>query len=110
GEHLSSTFRGEQPDHPIRPGYIPPVATGDVFWCSTCLNMSTRPRLTFDSDGSCSACQWSREKARMDWGPRRRQLDEMLDSIRRDDGGFDCLVPVSGGKDGSYVAYQLKHE
>ncbi|NBW04303.1 MAG: N-acetyl sugar amidotransferase, partial [Cytophagia bacterium] len=29
---------------------------------------------------------------------------------RRDDGEFDCLVPLSGGKDGSYVAYNLKHK
>ena len=23
---------------------------------------------------------------------------------------FDCIVPVSGGKDGSYVCYKLKNE
>ena len=23
---------------------------------------------------------------------------------------FNCLVPCSGGKDGSYVAYNLKHK
>jgi hypothetical protein len=34
----------------------------------------------------------------------------LLDKHRRNDGDFDCLVPLSGGKDGSYVAYNLKHK
>ncbi|MBF0233418.1 MAG: N-acetyl sugar amidotransferase, partial [Desulfamplus sp.] len=35
---------------------------------------------------------------------------QLLDKHRREDGHFVCLVPVSGGKDGSYVAYNLKHK
>lgn len=33
-----------------------------------------------------------------------------MDRHRRKDGNFDCMVPVSGGKDGSYVSYNLKHK
>jgi len=80
-----------------------------VFWCSHCLNMSTRPRITFDSRGWCNACQWMENKKQMDWGPRNNELRRLLDQYRSRSGGFDCIVPVSGGKDGSYVAYQLKH-
>ena len=36
------------------------------------------------------------------------ELKNLLDRHRSRDGCFDCLVPVSGGKDGSYVAYNLK--
>lgn len=81
----------------------------DVFWCSTCLNMSTRPRITFDSHGRCNACQWAEEKKTLDWSVRQKELNEVLNHHRSKDGSFDCVVPVSGGKDGSYVAYQLKH-
>jgi len=81
----------------------------DVFWCSTCLNMSTRPRITFDSQGRCNACQWAEEKKTLDWSVRQNELTKILDEHRSTDGSFDCVVPVSGGKDGSYVAYQLKH-
>jgi N-acetyl sugar amidotransferase len=49
------------------------------------------------------------EKKRMDWSGRQRELEELLAAHRSRDGGFACLVPVSGGKDGSYVAYMLKH-
>ena len=81
-----------------------------VFWCKNCLNMSTRPRLTFDERGWCSACQWMDEKKTLDWNKRHRELELLLDKYRSKDGGFDCIVPVSGGKDGSYIAYKLKHE
>lgn len=81
-----------------------------VQWCSTCLNLSTRPRITFDEDGRCNACVWSEEKASFDWTARQSELDSLLDAHRGRGGAFDCIVPVSGGKDGSYVAYQLKHK
>jgi N-acetyl sugar amidotransferase len=80
-----------------------------ITWCKNCLNMSTRPRIAFDDRGWCNACQWMEEKKRMDWSGRQRELEELLAAHRSRDGGFDCVVPVSGGKDGSYVAYMLKH-
>ena len=80
------------------------------FWCSSCLNMSTRPRITFDNLGRCNACQWVEEKRVLDWGKREKELQKILNHYKSKDKGFDCIVPVSGGKDGSYVSYKLKHE
>jgi N-acetyl sugar amidotransferase len=78
-----------------------------IFWCKNCLNMSTRPRITFDSRGWCNACQWMEEKAIVDWSKREAEL---IDLLNRHNGKnhFDCVVAVSGGKDGSYVAHTLK--
>jgi len=50
------------------------------------------------------------EKKTFDWKSRETELIELLDKYRSKDGSFDCIVPVSGGKDGSYVAYNLKHK
>ena len=73
--------------------------------------MSTRPRITFDENGSCNACNWKEEKKELDWGARQEELNQLLDKYRSSNGkGFDCIVPVSGGKDGTYVAYTLKHK
>lgn len=72
--------------------------------------MSTRPRIAFDARGYCNACLWMEEKKIMDWTPREKELGELLDKHRSNTGNFDCIVPVSGGKDGSYVAYTLKHK
>lgn len=79
-----------------------------IFWCKNCLNMSTRPRITFDERGWCNACQWMEEKKVMDWTPREKELTDLLDKHRSSNGRFDCIVPVSGGKDGSYVIHMLK--
>jgi N-acetyl sugar amidotransferase len=81
-----------------------------IFWCSNCLNMSTRPRITFDDRGWCNACQWMEEKKSLDWKPREEELLKLLDENRSTSGSFDCVVPVSGGKDGSYVAHMLKEK
>lgn len=82
----------------------------DVFWCKNCLNMSTRPRIEFDERGWCNACQWMEEKETLNWDAREDELKQILEKYRSKTGGFDCVVPVSGGKDGAYVAYNLKHK
>ena len=82
----------------------------EPFWCSKCLAMSTRPRITFDEHNVCNACRWFSEKPSVNWDGRSKELHKLLDSHRKLGKSFDCVVPVSGGKDGSYVAYRLKHE
>jgi N-acetyl sugar amidotransferase len=81
----------------------------EIFWCKNCLNTSTRPRITFDERGWCNACQWMEEKKKLNWSRREKELTNILTSHRSNDGGFDCIVPVSGGKDSAFVAHQLKH-
>jgi len=72
--------------------------------------MSTRPRIEFDASGRCNACVWSEEKYSLDWNKRELELRTLLNKFRSKDGGFDCVVPCSGGKDGSHVSYNLKHK
>ena len=83
-----------------------------IDFCKKCLAMSTRPRITFNGSGVCVACQWTEEKKTLDWDRRAKQLTELLSQAQRSaknrSSQFDCLVPVSGGKDGSYVAHMLK--
>lgn len=81
-----------------------------VFWCKSCLNMSTRPRIEFDANGVCNACQWKEQKKTTDWASREAELKDLLNWSKSRSRSFDCIVPVSGGKDGSYVAYNLKHK
>ena len=82
----------------------------NLRWSSNCLTMSTRPRITFDQRGWCNACVWTEKKKTLDWNVRQAELESLLNQHRRNDGEFDCIVPCSGGKDGSYVAYNLKHK
>ena len=82
----------------------------NLCWCTNCLSMSTRPRISFDVRGWCNACVWTEKKKTLDWDARQADLRDLLQKHRRNDGEFDCMVPCSGGKDGSYVAYNLKHK
>lgn len=77
--------------------------------CTNCLMPATRPRIRLDENGVCNACTWSKEKVEIDYKERVNQLDEICEKYRAKNGNFDCIVPVSGGKDSSYVAYQMKH-
>ena len=80
-----------------------------IFRCKNCTMMSTRPRLTFDTYGVCSACQWMKKKQKIDWAKKEKDLKKILKKHKRSNKDFfDCIVPVSGGKDGSYIAYNLK--
>lgn len=74
-----------------------------VTFCKSCLNMSTRPRITFDNRGYCNACQWAEEKQELDWGKREQELRDLLSAH-----GNKILVPMSGGKDGTHAAHFLK--
>jgi N-acetyl sugar amidotransferase len=84
---------------------------GNILWCSNCVMPSTRPRVTFNDKGLCNACQWAESKKNVvDWDSRGKELEKLCDKFRSQINGFDCIVPCSGGKDGSTVNYKLKHE
>jgi N-acetyl sugar amidotransferase len=89
---------------------IPPK---EVQQCTRCVMTNQRPRITFNDEGVCSACQYVDAKnGRIDWDNRRKELDDLLNRYRSKDDGhvYDCVVPCSGGKDSAMVAWKLKHE
>ena len=52
-----------------------------------------------------------KEKEKIDWDQRRRSLKDILEKYKSKDGkGYDCIIPVSGGKDSHYQAYVIKEE
>lgn len=82
----------------------------DVKFCKQCTISNQRPRITFDSRGVCSACQYSVFKKTLNWNEREKELMDLCDRHRRTDGSYDVIVPVSGGKDGCFVAHELKYK
>ena len=79
-----------------------------IRFCTRCTISNMRPRITFDAQGVCSACRYAEEKARTDWHARESELIALCDAHRSYDGSFDVVVPVSGGKDGGFVAHNLR--
>lgn len=83
----------------------------EVKFCSKCVMSNQRPRIKFDEDNVCSGCRNTEFfKDRTDWDKREKELIELLDKHRRNDGQYDVIVPSSGGKDSAFVAHQLKYK
>ena len=83
----------------------------EVIYCTRCTISNQRPRITFDENGVCSACNYNKIKnTEIDWNTRDKELQELCDKHRKNDGSYDVIVPSSGGKDSAYVAYQLKYK
>lgn len=81
-----------------------------VKYCKKCTMSNQRPRITFDEEGVCSACRFNEAKRNIDWDAREQELKELCDKFRSKDGSWDVIVPCSGGKDGGFVAHQLKYK
>lgn len=77
-------------------------------YCTRCVLPSTKPGLVLDAEGVCSACRSVERKHLIDWDQRAARLREIADKIRGSNGnGYECVVPVSGGKDSCYQAYMM---
>ena len=68
----------------------------------------TKPDLYFDEEGVCSACKFYDDRQSIDWSQRKLELEKILNNYR-DVGGknWDCIVPVSGGKDSTFQVISL---
>jgi N-acetyl sugar amidotransferase len=82
-----------------------------IKYCINCLYPETKPDLSFDENGFCSACMAAEEKDKgIDWKKREEDFFEIIKHYKKSGGeiGWDCIVPVSGGKDSTYQAYFMK--
>jgi N-acetyl sugar amidotransferase len=83
----------------------------EVKFCRKCVISNQRPRIGFDDDGVCSACNYAEYKrTKVDWDVRDQELADLCNKHRKSNGEYDVIVPCSGGKDGSFVAHQLKYK
>lgn len=81
-----------------------------VIWCKKCTMSNQRPRIIFDSNNICSACNNYDYKNTIDWEDREKELLKLLDEYRSTNGNWDVIVPSSGGKDSGFVAHTLKYK
>ena len=82
-----------------------------IKYCCNCVYPETKPDLTFDEDGVCDACRFANVKDATDWDSRRKELVEIFNKFKNKDGSnYDCIIPVSGGKDSHFQTYMVKEE
>ncbi len=69
----------------------------------------TKPDLSFDEKGVCDACRSAEWKETFDWKEREKEFFELVKQYRsKDRMYYDCIVPISGGKDSHYQVYMAK--
>jgi len=73
-------------------------------WCNKCVLPNTRPNLQFNIDGICSACI-NHQKKNINWKKRYDILKKLVKKIKNKKRNFDCLIPVSGGKDSTWQVH-----
>lgn len=61
-------------------------------------------------DGICDACRYLEKKKDINWADREKELIDLCNKHRKEDGSFDCIVPGSGGKDSVIAAHILKYK
>lgn len=80
-------------------------------YCNACVMPNTKPDLTFDEEGVCDACRSAQKKDQdIDWDKRREEFEGIVKKYKGSKGhGYDCIIPVSGGKDSTFQAFMMKY-
>jgi N-acetyl sugar amidotransferase len=84
----------------------PPFA--HLQYCTRCCIPETQHGVKFDEMGICQACQSSEQKIHINWVERERALKKILEDAKAKAGNnYDCIIPISGGKDSTYQLHVL---
>ena len=77
----------------------------NTIYCKNCVYPSSSAvAVEFDERGFCTGCQASEEKAEINWDQRKELLLSICEKYKTD-GYYDCIIPVSGGKDSYFQAH-----
>jgi N-acetyl sugar amidotransferase len=71
-------------------------------YCNRCVLPDSRPNLELDRNGTCNACLTAATKRDIDWDARRQAFRDVADHARSRNERYDCVIPVSGGKDSTW--------
>lgn len=71
-------------------------------YCKKCILPDSRPNLIIGDDGICNACSSSVTKTKINWIKREEAFRMVVKNAKLRSKGYDCLIPVSGGKDSTW--------
>lgn len=83
-------------------------------YCKKCVYPFVTVNLHVSDDGVCSSCKSFEafEKLPDDfWVQRKKRFDKLMeDYVKDNNSNYDCLIPVSGGKDSFYQTHMMAKE
>src|SRR4030042_5662032 len=79
--------------------------------CTKCLMPETRPGISFNEQGVCSACQHYENRKNTNWEKRWHELEDLCERHRKlHPKGYNCLIAVSSGKDSHFQVGTFKEK
>tara|TARA_B100000965_G_C19563232_1_gene745560 strand:+ start:159 stop:1373 length:1215 start_codon:yes stop_codon:yes gene_type:complete len=88
----------------------------NIFYCKKCLYPSSAVNLNFDKNGVCRGCiiteKYRKNSSKIDWDNRKKKFEVILNESlnKKIKSNYDCLIPVSGGKDSYYQTHIICKE
>lgn len=79
----------------------------NMKYCLRCCMPESNEGIQFDEMGICQACQSAEHKIHIDWTVRERELRDILDKYKAQKRDYDCIIPISGGKDSTFQLHVL---
>ncbi len=77
-------------------------------FCKNCLYPDTKQDLWFNEEGICAACIAHEDRLDINWTEREKEFLQIVKKYKTKD-YYDCVVPVSGGKDSTYQAIKVRN-
>lgn len=89
---------------------IAPDRPAKMRYCKQCVYpASSAVPLAFGDDGICSGCRSASQRVDIDWDRRKKMFERLIEDYRCKDGSnYDCIIPVSGGKDSYFQIHIIK--
>ena len=80
-------------------------------YCKKCVLPDVRPGIKLNKYGVCSGCiGHETKKNQINWNKRYRDLLKIFGKVKKKSTTYDCIVPVSGGKDSWYqIIFAKEH-
>ena len=77
--------------------------------CSRCILREDFPQIRFDDDDLCNYCYgWDKKWKEFDYVAASEDLKSIFAAASDKKRKYDCMIPFSGGRDSSFVAYLCK--
>ncbi len=81
-------------------------------YCKNCVYPTNAVALSVNENGICSACEYHEAYnsiSKSEWKERKKKFEDILKSYKSNT-NYDCIIPVSGGKDSYYQAHVIVKE
>ena len=80
-------------------------------YCTNCVYPVNAVNLNLDDEGVCTSCKTAIAFEKLNdafWDERKTKFEKLISQYQKDDNSnYDCLIPVSGGKDSYYQAHVI---